>query len=457
MHDFRPVEIPPEEGDLRRELVRCQDCGIPFCHASGCPLLNAVPEINAAALAGRWTTALVRLQATSPFPEFTARLCQALCEGSCVQGLHGVPVPCRQVELAVIERGFAEERIRPCPPKRRLETAVAVIGSGPAGLAAAWRLNQAGMRVTVYEKDARPGGFLRYGIPDFKLGKDVLDRRISLLEREGVCFECGVEAGVDISVRLLLQRHEILVLAGGARKKRDLTVPGRHLTGIHFATEYLAAQNRLLNGELAVLPEEYTARNKQVLVIGGGDTGADCVGTAWRQGAVSVRQVEIMPMPPEKRAEDNPWPEWPRVLRTSSSHEEGGERRWGVTTTAFAPAKGDPLRVGAAHCAQVSWPSGEGGPVAAENSAFLLPADLVLLAMGFTGALADPLMEALGLEPGVSGRLPRDAEGRLPGRDFYACGDAALGPSLVVRAIHDGLRVAGTVIESRNLPRRRPA
>jgi glutamate synthase (NADPH/NADH) small chain len=319
MHDFQPVEILPEEGNLRRELARCQDCGVPFCHASGCPLLNAVPEINAAALAGRWTTALIRLQATSPFPEFTARLCPALCEGACVQGLHEFPVPCRQVELAVIERGFAEERVRPYPPKRRGEASVAVIGSGPAGLAAAWRLNQAGMRVTVYEKDARPGGFLRYGIPDFKLGKDVLDRRIRLLEQEGIRFECGVEAGTDISARLLLRRHEILVLAGGARKKRDLPVPGRHLAGIHFATDYLAAQNRLLGGELAVLPEEYSARNKQVLVIGGGDTGADCVGTAWRQGAVSLRQVEIMPMPPEKRAEDNPWPEWPRILRTSSS------------------------------------------------------------------------------------------------------------------------------------------
>ncbi|MDR2076629.1 MAG: glutamate synthase subunit beta [Desulfovibrio sp.] len=453
IHDFLPVELMPEEPDLRRDLARCQDCGVPFCHASGCPLLNAVPEINAAVLGGRWLTALIRLLDTSPFPEFTARLCPALCEGSCVQGLHESAVPCRQAELAVIERGFAENRIRPCPPQRRRDLAVAVIGSGPAGLAAAWRLNQAGLRVTVYEKDARPGGFLRYGIPDFKLGKDVLDRRIRLLEREGVLFECGVEAGTDISGRLLLQRHDILVLAGGARQKRDLSVSGRQLAGIHFATDYLAAQNRVLNGELPGLPEEWTARNKRVLVIGGGDTGADCVGTAWRQGAVSVRQVEIMPRPPETRSPDNPWPEWPRILRASSSHAEGGERLWSVTTTSFAQARDDPSRVGAAHCARVSWEEREGRlhPVSIENSAFVLPADLVLLAMGFTGALPDPLLRCLGLKIDESGRLPRNAGGRPGGREIYACGDMTLGPSLVVRAINDGLRAAEGLLAQRGL------
>jgi glutamate synthase (NADPH/NADH) small chain len=453
VRDFRPVELPPETDELKRELERCQDCGIPFCHACGCPLLNAVPEINAAALAGRWSTALARLLATSPFPEFTARVCPALCEGSCVQGLHESAVPCRRVEFAVVERGFAERMILPRPPKRRREERAAVIGSGPAGLAAAWLLNQGGMRVTVYEKDARPGGFLRYGIPDFKLAKEVLDRRIRLLEQEGVGFECGVEAGLDISGRLLTRRNRVLILATGARQKRDLPVPGRHLSGIHFATDYLTLQNKLLGGEISSLPEEYSARGKKVVIIGGGDTGSDCVGTAWRQGAVSVSQLEIMPMPPETRDAGNPWPQWPRVLRSSSSHEEGGERLWSVTASSFAPAGNHPDRVAAVHWSRVEWKK-EGGrfsPVPLAHSDFILPADMILLAMGFTGVLPGPLSESVGVKPDASGRLPRDDEGRLPGRGLYACGDAALGPSLVVRAIHDGLRVARTVLKDHGL------
>ncbi|MDR2161763.1 MAG: glutamate synthase subunit beta [Desulfovibrio sp.] len=448
-HDFKPVETLPGEEELRLELVRCQDCGIPFCHASGCPLQNAVPEVNAAALDGRWGTALRRLLATSPFPEFTARLCPALCEGSCVQGLHDLPVPCRRVELAVIEHGFARQWVRPRPPKQRRGPTVAVIGSGPAGLAAAWRLNQGGARVTVYERDARPGGFLRYGIPDFKLDKEILDRRIRLLEQEGILFECGVDAGTDFSGRLLRQRHGVLVLAVGARQKRDLPVPGRSLSGILFATDYLAAQNRVVSGEQAALPEEFSARRKRVIVIGGGDTGSDCVGTAWRQGAISVLQLEIMPKPLERRGPDNPWPQWPRVLRTSSSHEEGGERRWNVMTTAFSADPDRPDRVSAACCAPVAWKTDQGRlqPVVADDSGFVLQTDLVLLAMGFTGIRADPLLEYLGMRPDASGRLPRDAGGRLPEADAYACGDAALGPSLVVRAISDGLRVAERIIE----------
>lgn len=453
IQDFRPVEVFPEPEELNCELKRCQDCGIPFCHASGCPLLNAVPEINAAVLAGRWRSALSRLLATSPFPEFTSRVCPALCEGSCVQGLYTSAVPCRRVELAVIERGFAAGMIRPRPPKQRRDEKVAVVGSGPSGLAVAWLLNRAGLRVTVYEKDARPGGFLRYGIPEFKLAKDVLDRRIRLLEEEGVAFECGVEAGVDISGRLLTGRNQILVLAGGARKKRDLPVPGRELSGIHFATDYLSWQNRLLGGECSSLPEDCFARGKKVVVIGGGDTGSDCVGTAWRQGAFSVCQLEILPRPPERRDPGNPWPQWPRILRSSSSHEEGGERRWCVTATSFLPAQGCPEKVGAARCAEVEWKKEDGQfrPLPVENSDFLLPADMVLLAMGFTGVTPGPLLESLGVAPDASGRLPRDAAGRLPGQGLYACGDAALGPSLVVRAIRDGLGVARTILEDRGL------
>ncbi|MDR1920301.1 MAG: glutamate synthase subunit beta, partial [Candidatus Adiutrix sp.] len=315
INDYKRAETRLPEETLEREVKRCQDCGVPFCHACGCPLANAIPEINSEVMAGRWASALANLLSTSPFPEFTSRVCPALCEGSCVQGLNETAVPCRQVEFEVIERGFAAFLVRPRPPAGRLDCRAAIIGSGPAGLAAAWRLNQAGVSVTVYEKSAKAGGFLRYGIPDFKLEKEVLDRRIKIMEREGVEFEYGVEAGVDISLRLLSQRHQILVLAGGARAKRDLAIPGRDLAGIHFATDYLTAQNRVINGELSSLPPEYDARGRRVVVIGGGDTGSDCLGTAWRQGALSVSQFEIMPKPPETRAESNPWPQWPLILR----------------------------------------------------------------------------------------------------------------------------------------------
>jgi glutamate synthase (NADPH/NADH) small chain len=457
IHDFKPVEAEPRAAELREDLKRCQDCGIPFCHAMGCPLLNAVPEINAAVLNGRMRNALAILLATSPFPEFTARVCPALCEGSCVQGLNEVPVPCRQVEFAVIEHGFAEGLIRPHPPARRSDLRVGVIGSGPAGLAAAWKLNQTGAKVRVYERDARPGGFMRYGIPDFKLAKEILDRRVSLLEREGIVFECGVDAGRDVSARLLAKRHNVLVLACGARRKRDLPVPGRLLPGIHFATDYLALQNRQNAGELDSLPEEYSARGKRVLVIGGGDTGADCMGTAWRQGAVAVSQLEILPKPPQTRPADNPWPQWPRILRTSSSHLEGGDRLFCVTATSFEPSA-DGGRVESARCAEVRW-EGEAGalrPVEVKDSGFVLPADLVLLAMGFTGTEEGDLLESLAASVDKSGRLSRAENGRVAraGRGdkdalasfpVYGCGDAALGPSLVVRAIDDGLRVAGKV------------
>jgi glutamate synthase (NADPH/NADH) small chain len=442
IYDFDPVEPPPRREELEAELLRCRDCGIPFCHAVGCPLFNAVPEINAALREKRLRSALGVLLATSPFPEFTARVCPALCEGSCVQGMHGAPVPCRRIEYAVIEAGFAAGLIHARIPTRRSGVRAAVIGSGPAGLAAAWRLNRAGAEVVVYEKNARPGGFLRYGIPDFKLEKSVVDRRIRLLREEGIVFECGVEAGADISRRLLAERNDILILAVGTGKKRDLAVPGRDAAGIEFAVDYLTAQNRLNGGEIAGLPPHRDASGKRVLVIGGGDTGSDCVGTAWRQGALSVCQTEIMPRPPESRSPENPWPQWPRILRTSSSHEEGGERRWSIGTLSFSLAPdeaGGRERVSAANCAEVSWETG--APAVVPGTEFSLPADLVLLAMGFTGAEAGALAEDAVCVADQAGRLPREC-GRPGGPGVYACGDAALGPSLVVRAINDGLRTA---------------
>lgn len=474
INDYKPVELPLPPALLEKELKRCQDCGVPFCHAAGCPLGNTLPEINAEVLGGRWTTALANLLSTSPFPEFTGRVCPGLCEGACVQSLHEEAVPCRQVELAVIERAFDAGLIQPRPPSRRSGLSVAVVGSGPAGLAAAWRLNQAGLQVTVFEKDARPGGFLRYGLPDFKLDKGILDRRLAILMREGIDFQCQIEAGLDLSPRLLRLRHDFLVLAGGARSQRDLIRPGRDLAGIHPAIDYLAAQNRVISGELDRLPAELNSQGRRVVVIGGGDTGSDCVGTAWRQGAREVTQIEIMPQPPLARSEDNPWPQWPRLLKSTSSHEEGGRRLWNIDTLEYLRSAREPNRVGGLAVREVVWTTENGRPARPEpvpGSEFRLEADLILLALGFTGIEDSPLWAALNLNPTRQGTLPRDPAGRLapefgvvdgpdatrPDRPLplvntYACGDAVLGPSLVVRAIADGLATAETLIQDNLRP-----
>ena len=448
LKDFRPVELrlPPEE--LSSCLKLCQDCGTPFCHAVGCPLGNVVPEINTQALAGRWDVALATLLATSPFPEFTARICPALCEGSCVQGLHNEAVSCRQVEKEVIERGFASGLVESHPPTRRSGLRAGIIGSGPAGLAAAWRLNRAGATITVYEKDARPGGFLRYGIPDFKLEKEVLDRRIDLLEMEGIIFECGVEAGMDISARWLQKRHDVIVLAVGSRHCRDLMIPGRDLAGVHFATDYLAAINRHISGE-ASLPQHFNAKGANVVVIGGGDTGSDCVGSALRQGAAAITQLEILPEPPCERSAGNPWPEWPHIRRDSSSHHEGGERRWSVMTQAFLPRSDDPTRLGALSYAEVDWGNADSvaapTPQARPETDFILSTDLVFLAMGFSGPEENNLFRELKIESDSGIRLRRDQCGRAASGVFI-CGDAATGPSLVARAIADGLMTADSLL-----------
>ncbi|MDR2198351.1 MAG: glutamate synthase subunit beta [Deltaproteobacteria bacterium] len=435
--DFRPVEIPPEESRVREELKRCQDCGVPFCHMAGCSLKNVIPEINTEALNGRVETALTKLLETSPFPEFTARICPALCEGSCVQGLNDVPVPIRETEFRVIEEGFKRGLVRPVVPEFRLPFSVGVVGSGPAGLSAAFYLNRAGVPVTVYEKDLRPGGFLRYGIPDFKLEKSVIDRRIKLMEDEGVRFRFGVLAGEDISLRLLSREHRALILAIGSRRKRDLDIPGRGLKGILFATDFLSAQNRAVSGEIEAVPAELSALGKKVIVIGGGDTGSDCVGTSWRQGAKEVHQYEILPEPPKSRSDSNPWPQWPKVFRSSSSHEEGGIRRWNIESLEFLPRDADQSRLGALRFREVEWVEDQKGgfkPVPKAGSETRESADLVLLALGFTGAEPGKLAQAESFKSFRPG-------GRIgPGQ--YVCGDAATGPSLVVRAMADALRVA---------------
>ena len=437
--DFDEVERALSFDELKGQAGRCMNCGIPFCHGAGCPLGNVIPEINAAVAAGNWEAAWNILSSTSFFPEFTSRVCPALCEGSCTDGIDGEPVMVRQLEKAVVEAAFRNGFVKPPKPQSRSGKSVAVIGGGPAGLAAATALNLAGHTVTVYEKNAAPGGLLRYGIPDFKLSKKMIDRRIALMEEAGIRFECGTEVGRDISGGYLARRHDATVLTIGTPQARDLAVPGREASGIHFALEFLQGQNRVLGRECAALP--VNAAGQRVVVIGGGDTGSDCVGTSVRQGAASILQIEIMPKPPETRSPSTPWPQWPYLLRTSSSHREGGERRWNLATKRFCVEGG---RVAGLEAVTVEWEfSPLGRPLTFRelpDSAEFIPADLVLLAMGFTGVAAEGVAAELGLAVDARGRVQP-----APERGIFAAGDSASGASLVVRAIADGKRVAQAV------------
>lgn len=437
--DFDEVERALSFDELKGQAGRCMNCGIPFCHGAGCPLGNVIPEINAAVAAGNWEAAWNILSSTSFLPEFTSRVCPALCEGSCTDGIDGEPVMVRQLEKAVVEAAFRNGFVKPPKPQSRSGKSVAVIGGGPAGLAAATALNLAGHTVTVYEKNAAPGGLLRYGIPDFKLSKKMIDRRIALMEEAGIRFECGTEVGRDISGGYLARRHDATVLTIGTPQARDLAVPGREASGTHFALEFLQGQNRVLGRECAALP--VNAAGKRVVVIGGGDTGSDCVGTSVRQGAASILQIEIMPKPPETRSPSTPWPQWPYLLRTSSSHREGGERRWNLATKRFCVEGG---RVAGLEAVTVEWEfSPLGRPLTFRelpDSAEFIPADLVLLAMGFTGVAAEGVAAELGLAVDARGRVQP-----APERGIFAAGDSASGASLVVRAIADGKRVAQAV------------
>ncbi len=443
--DYSEVEKVPGEEEVKEQAERCLSCGTPFCHGYACPLGNVIPETNELIRDGRWEDALEMLLSTHPFPEFTARICPALCEGSCVLGINDEAVAIRQVEKMIVEKGFAEGWIRPRPPLKRREENVAVIGSGPAGLSAAERLNKRGFNVTVYERELNPGGLLLYGIPNFKLDKAIVSRRIDLMREEGIKFECGVNVGSDISFNYLKRRFSAVILTGGTQKPRDLNIPGRELEGIYYAMQLLRAQNKRLIGEPLAGDEDISANNKNVVIIGGGDTGSDCLGTALRQGAKRVYQLEILPCPPEERPEDNPWPLWPRIERVSSSHLEGGTWLWSVTTTSF---EGDEQgRVKRLHCAEVEWVQ-QGGkylPLQKEGSAFTVDADLVLLAMGFTGPGPDPLADTLGLKRDQSGNILVDEKHMtsLPG--IFSAGDMARGQSLVVRAMADAKEAADNV------------
>ncbi len=442
LRDYREVEKVLCENEVKEQAERCLSCGTPFCHGYACPLANVIPETNEMIREGRWKDALEMLLSTHPFPEFTARICPALCEASCVLGINDQPVTIRQVEKMIIEKGFAEGWVRPCPPLKRRGENVAVVGSGPAGLSAAYSLNRRGFNVTVYDRELNPGGLLLYGIPNFKLDKEIVSRRIKLMREEGIKFECGVNVGSDISFNYLKRRFSAVLLTGGTPQPRDLNIPGRELEGISYAMQFLRAQNKRLIGEPLADGEDFTAKDKKVVILGGGDTGSDCLGTALRQGAKQVCQLEILPRPSENRPEDNPWPLWPRIDRVSSSHLEGGTRRWSVTATGF---EGDQQgRVKHLHCAEVEWVRQDGKftPIQKEDSAFTVDADLVLLAMGFIGPGPDPLADALGLQRDGLGniRINQEHMTGLPG--IFSAGDMARGQSLVVKAMADGKAAA---------------
>ncbi len=421
---------------VQTQGARCMDCGVPFCH-TGCPLTNLIPDWNDLVYHGKWREAVRQLHATNNFPEFTGRVCPAPCEASCVLGINEPPVSIKLIEKAIIDRAFEEGFIRPEPPATRTGKRVAIIGSGPAGLAAAQQLARAGHAVTVFEKNDRIGGLLRYGIPNFKMEKHLIDRRLEQMRAEGVQFQINTHVGVNVAVADLRRDFHAILLAGGAEQPRDLNVPGRELKGIHFAMEFLPQQNRRNEGDVVPMSQAIVATGKRVVIIGGGDTGADCLGTSHRHRALSVHQFELLPKPPDQRASSTPWPLWPMQLRTESSHEEGGIRDWSVSTTAFTgDADGNvkqlhAIRVGSA-------PKFEPIP----GTEFTLDVDLVLLAMGFLGPVRGGLIEQLEVKLDARSNVATDDNymSSVPG--VFAAGDMRRGQSLVVWAISEGRRAA---------------
>jgi len=443
--DWFEIYEPFPEEKQREQGARCMDCGVPFCH-TGCPVNNIIPDWNDLVYNSRWEAAIRRLHSTNNFPEFTGRICPAPCEAACVLGINQPPVSIKLIERSIVERAWSEGWIHPEPPDQATGKLVAVVGSGPAGLAAAQQLRRAGHSVTVFEKNDRIGGLLRYGIPNFKLEKHVLDRRIKQMEAEGVNFQTNAHVGVNISVASLRDNYDAILLCGGAERPRDLPIPGRELKGIHFAMEFLPQQNRRNEGdtELKLLanmnaPDSILATGKHVVIIGGGDTGADCLGTSHRQGAAAIHQFEIMPRPPADRAPQTPWPLWPLQLRTESSHEEGGIRDWSINTVKFT---GDEQgNVKQLHCVRVS-PPPKFEPI--PGTEFVLDADLVLLAMGFLGPVRKGMIEQFGLALDNRGNIATtnymsSVEG------VFAAGDMRRGQSLVVWAISEGRKAAAAV------------
>ncbi|MDF1574306.1 MAG: glutamate synthase subunit beta [Bacteroidales bacterium] len=443
--DYSEVEQVLNSEDRQLQASRCMDCGIPFCHW-GCPVDNLIPEWNDLLYRGDWRGASERLHHTNNFPEFTGRICPAPCEHSCVLNIDGDTVTIRENEAAIVEKAFAEGYIRPNPPKLQTGKKVAVIGSGPAGMAAADQLNRAGHSVTLFEKDRKAGGLLRYGIPDFKLNKHTIDRRLKILMVEGIEIRTETEVGKDISGEELLKKYDAICLAIGAMKPRDLEIAGRELDGIHFAMDYLTQQNKVNDGAYVAYDNRITAENRRVLVIGGGDTGSDCVGTAIRQGALSVTQIEILPEPPEQRSIDNPWPYFAKTLKTSTSHEEGCERRWSLSTLRFL---GMQQRVTHAEVQEVSWEKLNGSfqMKALPGTKEQIEADLILLAMGFVHPVHEGLLTELNISLDSRKNVLVDPSMATNVKKIFAAGDAASGASLVVNAIASGRKAAKKIDE----------
>jgi len=446
LKNYREFIVQPDEGTLAGQASRCMNCGIPYCH-TGCPVNNLIPDWNHLVYEADWKRALAMLHSTNNFPEFTGRICPAPCEAACTLNIIDQPVTIKSIECAIIDRGWKEGWVTPKVPETRTGKSVAVVGSGPAGLACAQQLARAGHSVTVFEKSDRVGGLLRYGIPDFKMEKQLINRRCVQMEAEGVTFKTSKEVGVDVSFKSLQENFDAVVLAGGAEDARPLSIPGAEMTGVRRAMEFLTQQNKRVAGddELRAAPRgSLTATGKHVVVLGGGDTGSDCVGTSNRQGAKSVTQLEIMPKPPEKEDKALTWPDWPMKLRTSSSHQEGVERDWAVLAKRVI---GDGEAVTGLECVRVGWSGGQMREM--EGSEFIIPADLILLAMGFVGPVKAGLLEQAGVDLSPRGNVDADTESyatSVPG--VFACGDMRRGQSLVVWAIREGRQTARAVDEA---------
>jgi glutamate synthase (NADPH) small chain len=446
LQHWKEFTEPMEEGELRNQGARCMDCGVPFCQ-SGCPIANIIPDWNELVHRDQWKEAIERLHKTNNFPEFTGRVCPAPCENSCVLGINEPPVTIKNIEVSIIERAYQENWIQPQIPRRRTDKKVAVIGSGPAGLACADQLNKMGHHVTVYEKNEVLGGLLTLGIPEFKMEKWVVERRLKRMAEEGVKFKTGVHVGVSLSVEDVKNKFDAVVLCGGAECPRDLPVPGRELGGVHFAMEFLAQQNRVCLGQKIDPREKISAQGKRVVVLGGGDTGSDCIGTSNRQGAISVLNFELMPRPPKERAMDNPWPNWALIERKSSSHEEGVEWEYSVMTKML---KGEGGVIRSLVAARLEF--GDKDPVSGRRamkeisgSEFEVPCDLLLLALGFLGPVKNGLLENFGVELDSRGNVKTDENRMTNIEGVFAAGDMRRGQSLVVWAIDEGRRAAETV------------
>jgi len=432
--DWNEVYLPFPETNLRTQAARCMDCGVPFCN-QGCPLGNIIPDWNDLAYKDRWREAIDRLHLTNNFPEFTGKLCPAPCEGACVLGINEPAVTIKQIEATIIERAWKEGWVKPQPSSQKTGKKVAVVGSGPAGLAAAQQLARVGHDVTVYERDDRPGGLLRYGIPEFKMEKKHLDRRIEQMTAEGVKFVCNAHVGQNVKIEDIKKNHDAVILCGGACAPRDLKVPGRELKGVHFAMEYLPQGNRQALGEK--VENQILATGKNVIIIGGGDTGADCLGTATRQGAKSIKQFELLPRPPQERSEANPWPQWPLIWRNSQAHEENDCRDWSIETTHLSGENGAVKKL---HATKLNWSGGK--PERLAGSEFTLDADLVLLAMGFVGSEKPGMLDALGVKMTDRGNVWADDAKMTSVPGVFACGDMTRGASLIVWAIAEGRNAA---------------